>query len=50
MSKTLLVALFLGAIDPTEAKIRPLYSAMNESTPIVKSHSRKVREPLVRQC
>ena len=51
MSKTFVLALFLGAIVPSEAKIRPLYPTLEGTqNALVKSHERKVRSPLVQKC
>jgi hypothetical protein len=48
MSKTIVLALLIAAIHPAEAKLRPLYPGLKGTdTPLVKSHQRKVREPLV---
>jgi hypothetical protein len=49
MSKTLLSAAFvMASMGGAEAKIRPMYPAMDSyETPVVKSHDRAVREPLV---
>jgi len=51
MSKTFILALFLGAIVPADAKVRPLYPSIEGTkNALVKSHERKVREPLVQKC
>jgi hypothetical protein len=49
MSKTLLSAAFVMAtLGGVEGKVRPLYPPLDtyEAHPVVKSHERKVREPL----
>lgn len=51
MSKNLVIALFLGYITPSEAKIRPIVEQyFNESPKVEMTHERKVREHLVQRC
>lgn len=47
MSKYLVLALLLGSIDISEAKIRDI---IPDKKVIEKSHTRKVRENLVDRC
>ena len=51
MSKNLVIALFLGSITPSEAKIRPLVEQSLGEAPVEeKAHERKVRNSIVTRC
>lgn len=51
MSKTLVLAAFLGYISESEAKIRPIVETHFNQGPVVENaHERKVREHLVQRC
>lgn len=51
MSKTLVLALFLGSLSPADAKIRSIAEQNFNQGPVVETtHERKVREHLVTRC
>lgn len=51
--KSFVTTLLVGAMLPVDAKIRPMVQQRDflaDAPAIVKSHERKVREPLVQKC